>query len=496
MKRISKTMAGVIWLCLLSLNVCAQKNIKEFNLAEENILKKLTEDRNSLMEIPFIFVNNTKWPETRIKSQIERSKKALRECESRIVACKKALATLPDAPSSEVNSNGDLREYTQKTFINAWYPDLIKDLKLIIKKLEEGLNEIAQSKVSESTSENSSQNIGNNTTGTRRGAMTSNGSTSGNATAVIGNSTTKEDDMRLASSFEDGLSHIKEGEVFKNDRGEYYQKVNGGARKVDKSTFDRIQANRVAEQLASQEAQRQERNAVYNRAVEDVTNLGVNAVMSIRADREARLEREYSALRRADEDIKTYSPLATDGDAEALKKVNNAYYTLAYYNKEEKNGWNGMHSKRREAFLQNTLEKTKNPIARDLLFGFYDEQKEEAMARKRKAIGRTIGLPLLGVGMAVGGYFGYNKLDIYENGEYPNEGIALSCLVTGIVGFATFATWGIAEGVSISSKGENSDSYKKADQKQKSLARRFSWSLTPKYDPRFNASMLNLNITF
>src|SRR5690606_10010739 len=68
---------------------------------------------------------------------------------------------------------------------------------------------------------------GNNTSNT--------GTQNASSSSSVPPSATQSDDIRAASSFEGGLAGIAEGEVFKNDRGEYYQKVNGAARKIDKS---------------------------------------------------------------------------------------------------------------------------------------------------------------------------------------------------------------------------------------------------------------------
>lgn len=364
-----------------------------------------------------------------------------------------------------------------------------KDISLIEKKESETKVIITGNSKSTSSSKSSSS-------GTSAEAVSLGGSSSG-ATPATGptTATTKNEDIRAASSFQGGLSNIKEGEVFKNDRGEYFQKVNGGARKVDKSAYDRVEANRIAAQLANQEAERQERDAVYSRATEDLTNLGANVLMGMRADREARLDRAYAAQSRADEAIKAYGELAADGNIEALKKVNNAYHTLAFYNKEEKGGWKGKYSKAREAFLKNTLEKTNNSGARDLLLGFYDTQKEQAMARRRKGIYRAIAYPLLGAGLAYGGYKVYDSI-LNDDDDGSMEWLGTTMLSIGVVGGIAFGGWGLFEGASVFGRGKSSEYYKEADRKQQQILRRYAWRLTPKYNTRLHASLLSLNITF
>lgn len=142
MNTITKTIAGIfgMMMLLISIPIYAQSNIKDFNIAEQSILKKLTEDKNSMSGIPFNIVYNKDWSDKRIKSEIERRKSSIKEIEKRIEACKNAFATLPDAQKSERTSNEHEREYTQKIFINALYPDLIRDFNYQIKQLNDGLS--------------------------------------------------------------------------------------------------------------------------------------------------------------------------------------------------------------------------------------------------------------------------------------------------------------------------------------------------------------------
>lgn len=147
MKRVAKIMVSIIgMMCLLTVHVRAQKNIKEFNVSEEAIYKKLMDDRRAMGGIPFNLAQNDEWTDSRIKTEIDRRKNAINACEKRLQACKNALGSLPDAPSSEVSSNAHLRDHTQRAFINAWYPDLIRDFKNQLKQLEDGLSERARLK--------------------------------------------------------------------------------------------------------------------------------------------------------------------------------------------------------------------------------------------------------------------------------------------------------------------------------------------------------------
>jgi hypothetical protein len=81
MKRVAKIMAGIIgMMCLLTVHVHAQKNIKEFNVAEEAIYKKLMEDRRAMGGIPFNLAHNDEWSDSRIKTEIDRRKNAINAC--------------------------------------------------------------------------------------------------------------------------------------------------------------------------------------------------------------------------------------------------------------------------------------------------------------------------------------------------------------------------------------------------------------------------------
>ncbi|MVZ63816.1 hypothetical protein [Sphingobacterium humi] len=120
MKKVAKIMVGIIGImCLLTVHVRAQKNIKEFNVAEEAIYKKLIDDSRAMGGIPFNLAHNDEWTDSRIKTEIDHRKNAINACEKRLQACKNALGSLPDAPSLEVSSNAHLREHTQRAFINA-----------------------------------------------------------------------------------------------------------------------------------------------------------------------------------------------------------------------------------------------------------------------------------------------------------------------------------------------------------------------------------------
>src|SRR5690606_6990722 len=109
-----------------------------------------------------------------------------------------------------------------------------------------------------------------------------------------------------------------------------------------------------------------------------------------------------------------------------------------WYNNEAKEDWTGTYSTTREKFLIEILQNTKSNTAHNLLIGFYEAQKEQALARKRKGIGRGIGLTLLGGAMGYGGSVGYDKIVTYEDGEFQNETLGDIVLATGIVGAISF----------------------------------------------------------
>lgn len=221
-------------------------------------------------------------------------------------------------------------------------------------------------------------------------------------------------------------------------------------------------------------------------------------MMSIRADREARLDREYAAQSRAEEILKSYKSLAADGNIEALKKVNNAYYTLAYYNKEEKGGWTGRYSVERETFLKNTANNTGSLGAQELLVDFYESQKDQAISRQNKAIYRGIAYPLLGGGLFYGGYKIYDS--ILQDDDDSQEWLGTTMLSIGVVSGLTFGLWGFYEALSATPlgayAGRKSAGYKEADAKQKALGKRVSWHISPKYDLYNQATLISLNVTF
>ncbi|WP_119080908.1 hypothetical protein [Chitinophaga alhagiae] len=79
------------------------------------------------------------------------------------------------------------------------------------------------------------------------------------------------DRLQPASQFSGGLNDVKEGEYFRDDKGNYYQKVRDGARQVDKVTYDRQAANKIYANMQRQEALRQQRDAEFKQKWEQVS---------------------------------------------------------------------------------------------------------------------------------------------------------------------------------------------------------------------------------
>lgn len=80
--------------------------------------------------------------------------------------------------------------------------------------------------------------------------------------------TSNDENLRGASQFGGGLDDIKEGDYFKDDKGNFYKKEKGNARVVSQSEYDRAQANKIQEQFAQQEQRRQEKMLVVDRAID------------------------------------------------------------------------------------------------------------------------------------------------------------------------------------------------------------------------------------
>lgn len=78
MKKVAKIMVCIIGImCLHTVHVRAQKNIKEFNVAEEAIYKKLIDDSRAMGGIPFNLPHNDEWTDSRIKTEIDHRKNAI-----------------------------------------------------------------------------------------------------------------------------------------------------------------------------------------------------------------------------------------------------------------------------------------------------------------------------------------------------------------------------------------------------------------------------------
>lgn len=92
-------------------------------------------------------------------------------------------------------------------------------------------------------------------------------SSTGKANSQSNNTVAAENSLIAESNFQNNLSHIKEGEFFKDSDGQYYQKTARGAKVVDKSTYERVQANKITADFQRREAERQHMEAVTTHAI-------------------------------------------------------------------------------------------------------------------------------------------------------------------------------------------------------------------------------------
>lgn|GEM_PF-1764670 len=73
------------------------------------------------------------------------------------------------------------------------------------------------------------------------------------------------------SKFKNNLNGVKDGEYFTDEAGNHYQKKLGGAKKVDKATYDRHAANKIYAQMERREADRQQRDAAFKQNWDNIS---------------------------------------------------------------------------------------------------------------------------------------------------------------------------------------------------------------------------------
>jgi|GEM_PF-5672369 len=366
------------------------------------------------------------------------------------------------------------------------------DLERLKKKRETSTVTVSSNSAQKNQSEKFSaekENIGSRTSD--QNAHTSSQTNSANI------STIKNENFKTASEFKGGLNDVQEGAYFKDDKGNYFKKEGGGARKVDKAAYDKAEAEKIYAKIAKEEADRQQRSQAVGQLTDDLSGLGANMLSSMQADRDARLDREYAAQSRAQNTIDQFKKAATEGNDEALKQVNNAYYTLAYYNNESKGGWKGTYSEQRKNFLENALSRTHSPLAKDLLIGFYEKRKEQTLVRKRKALTNTIVGPLFGGALLYGGIKG-NEYIVMNNDDDDAfmEGIGTTVLIVGVTSGVALGIWGLIDAGKLIGGGKKSKEYQDADSKIRELNERYSLRIYPAYDWRLNASTVNVRLNF
>lgn len=233
-----------------------QKNIGEFNKKEDDI------KGNLLKEVERIPGANTavKWdtPVAEIKQYINKTKELSKKIEVRVEACKKALKDLTEIPENEITSNVEFKWWTEGV-ITA-YEGVIRFLKANIEIAEKELNSDSRKVSSEKVNEKGNNGVPSTTTSDEdfwsdNGNRTSNNTSS---SSINSDSSAGSVDKNFvsASNFNSNLSHINEGEYFKDNNGQHYQRTADGAKIVDKYSYERAQANKITADFERQKVER------------------------------------------------------------------------------------------------------------------------------------------------------------------------------------------------------------------------------------------------
>ncbi|PRD49400.1 hypothetical protein C5745_01920 [Sphingobacterium haloxyli] len=147
----------------------------------------------------------------------------------------------------------------------------------------------------------------NSTTGTQHADdfWSDNGNrSSGNTTSSSANRQSTRENAVSDSDFKGNLRHVKEGDYFKDDKGQHYQRTARGATKVDRYTFERAQANRITADFERREAERAH--------MEAVTTHAINTTFT-----------SYYAMRTAGQNLKDATSL--DGYFDNVEDLNQAF---------------------------------------------------------------------------------------------------------------------------------------------------------------------------
>lgn len=73
------------------------------------------------------------------------------------------------------------------------------------------------------------------------------------------------------SNFKGGLFDLKEGDYFEDGKGAFFQRVDGGAKKVDKASYDKSKADKIYAGIEQRENEGQKREVAFNQMTEQVT---------------------------------------------------------------------------------------------------------------------------------------------------------------------------------------------------------------------------------
>lgn len=242
----------------------------------------------------------------RYKNYLSKADVVVKKLEQNMARYIREEANIPESPDYKSN-NADYKFYSKG--VREEYERILSGIRLRNKRAEEGLafeEAEKQKKAQESSAEQSkkvsTENENNTGTSKRQDNFWSDSGKDedNHTTSTAGN----HSDFVSSNKFQGNLSTLKEGEYFKNDKGEYFQKVANGAKKVDQYTYDSKMAADITAGF--------EKRAAERKYMEQMTSNAIKTTFS-----------SFYSMNAAGQNLKNASQL--EGNFDNVEDLNRAF---------------------------------------------------------------------------------------------------------------------------------------------------------------------------
>lgn len=247
-----------IFLCVTS--TYGQQNIGEFNRIEGELQFNLNKEYVSMGSASSIGWAAEVVPVAELNQYIVKAKGILAKCEERLQKSKSAIKELQEIPANQIKRNDEYKSWTE-SLCNE-YEALIRIIKANIEIAEKKLlnakekakeenklkeEELAKKVTSQKATDEAVGNKSSTSKTTTDDFWSNNGNqnTAGVNPRSSENSDTSDENFVSNSQFSNNLTGVKEGNYFKDDKGQHYLRTAHGARIVDKYTYEQAQADKI-----------------------------------------------------------------------------------------------------------------------------------------------------------------------------------------------------------------------------------------------------------